>query len=59
MNSFNSAKFYLKGGNPKGSVEIYFKDKKIACCLKSLKLQAIFLLTQILLYFCVLIDLNI
>ena len=27
MNSFNSAKFYLKGGNPKGRVEIYFKDK--------------------------------
>ena len=28
MNSFNSAKFYLKGGNPKGRVEIYFKDEK-------------------------------
>ena len=27
MNSFNSAKFYLKGGKPKGSVEIYFRDK--------------------------------
>ena len=27
MNSFNSAKLYLKGGKPKGSVEIYFKDK--------------------------------
>ena len=27
MNSFNSAKFYLKGGKPKGRVEIYFKDK--------------------------------
>ena len=28
MNSFNSAKFYLKGGNPKGRVEIYFKNKE-------------------------------
>lgn len=28
MNSFNSAKFYLKGGKARGSVEIYFKDKK-------------------------------
>ena len=28
MNSFNSAKLYLKGGKARGSVEIYFKDKK-------------------------------
>ena len=28
MNSFKSAKFYLKGGKARGSVEIYFKDKK-------------------------------
>ena len=28
MDSFNSAKFALKGGNPKGRVEIYFKDEK-------------------------------
>ena len=27
MNSFNSAKFYLKGGKARGSVKIYFKDK--------------------------------
>ena len=28
MNRFNLAKFYLKGGNPKGRVEIYFKNKE-------------------------------
>ena len=28
MTSFKSAKFYLKGGKARGSVEIYFKDKK-------------------------------
>ena len=28
MNSFNSAMLALKGGNPKGSVEVYFKDKE-------------------------------
>ena len=27
MNSFNSAMLSLKGGKPKGSVEIYFRDK--------------------------------
>ena len=27
MNSFNSCMLDLKGGKPKGSVEIYFKDK--------------------------------
>ena len=27
MNSFNSAMLSLKGGNPEGSVEIYFKDE--------------------------------
>lgn len=27
MNSFNSAMLSLKGGEAKGSVEIYFKDK--------------------------------
>ena len=28
MNSFNSSMLSLKGGKPKGSVEIYFKDEK-------------------------------
>ena len=28
MNSFNSSMLSLKGGNPKGSVEIYFKNKE-------------------------------
>ena len=28
MKSFNSAMLTLKGGNPKGSVEVYFKDKE-------------------------------
>ena len=28
MNSFNSSMLALKGGNPKGSVEIYFKNKE-------------------------------
>lgn len=27
MKSFNSSMLSLKGGNPKGSVEIYFKDE--------------------------------
>lgn len=27
MKSFNSTTLSLKGGNPKGSVEVYFKDK--------------------------------
>ena len=28
MTSFNSAMLYLRGGKARGSVEIYFKDKK-------------------------------
>ena len=28
MNSFKSSMLVLKGGNPKGSVEIYFKNKE-------------------------------
>lgn len=28
MNSFNSSMLHLKGGNPKGRVEIYFKNKE-------------------------------
>ena len=28
MNSFNSSMLSLKGGNPKGRVEIYFKNKE-------------------------------
>ena len=28
MNSFNSARFYLKGANPKGRVELDFKNKE-------------------------------
>ena len=28
MNSFKSSRLELKGGSPKGSVEIYFKDEK-------------------------------
>lgn len=28
MNSFNSTMLSLKGGNPKGSIEIYFKNKE-------------------------------
>ena len=28
MNSFNSTMLSLKGGKPKGSVEIYFKNKE-------------------------------
>lgn len=28
MKSFNSTMLSLKGGNPKGSVEIYFKNKE-------------------------------
>lgn len=28
MNSFNSTMLSLKGGNPKGTVEIYFKNKE-------------------------------
>ena len=27
MKSFNSSMLSLKGGNPKGSVEVYFKDE--------------------------------
>ena len=28
MNSFNSSRLSLKGGSPKGRVEIYFKDRE-------------------------------